>query len=176
MTADEFLALPDVQGERWELVAGEIVVSPRPTRSHAYTAGELYALLREHVKQNNLGIVYIEVDTKFETYEVRAPDIQYFSNAHSPEEIRTRADLIPDLCIEILSPSNPRTDRVNKFQLYQAQGVANYWIVDPENRTIEGYTLHNGRYLDSGRAADEGVIKLPPFLAIEIPLAKIWHP
>jgi Uma2 family endonuclease len=176
LTADEFLALPEVSGERRELIAGEIVVSPRPTRSHAYTAGKLFRVLDDHVQAHGLGIVYLAVDTKFNHLEVRAPDIQFFGNSHSADEIRTRPDLIPDLCVEILSPSNPRTDRVDKFNLFQQRGVAHYWIVDPESHALEAYALEKGRYTSSGRGADAQTLHLPPFPDLPIPLAKLWHP
>jgi Uma2 family endonuclease len=59
---------------------------------------------------------------------------------------------------------------------YQSKGVSHYWIVDPETRTLEAYSLENGRYIPTGRGRDDQVLKLPPFPTLDIPLAKLWHP
>ncbi len=177
LSAKEFLHRPlSREGERLELVSGEVVVSPRPARAHAYTLLELYGILSEHGKQNQLGILYAEVDTIFDADEVRSPDIQFFGTAHSMANIKDHADILPDLCIEILSPSNARTDRIDKFDLYQSKSIAHYWIVDPEERTIEAYALQNGQYVSSGRGGDNDTVRLPPFPELAIALGQLWHP
>src|SRR5262245_47616868 len=107
MTAAEFMELPEVQnGAQWELVDGRIVVSPRPSRIHGYTSIALGQLLFNHVQAHNLGIVYLEVDTIFAIDEVRAPDILYYSNSRLPPREVKVPNTSPDLCVEILSPSN----------------------------------------------------------------------
>src|SRR5207244_81317 len=69
----------------------------------------------------------------------------------------------PDLCVEILSPSSSRIDRKDKFKQYQDGGVAFYWIVDPEARTIEAFELKNRKYRPAGSAHGNQTVRLPPF-------------
>ncbi len=176
-TAQEYLALPESSGVHMELVAGEIVVSPRPNFLHAYTLGTLFSILNDHLLANALGALYLEVDSIFDDDEVRSPDILYFPKNKSPtrESGRDMRD-VPALCVEVLSPSNARTDRVDKFNLYQKHGVQDYWIVDPVEKTFEAYTLAAARYVPSARGAADQTLKAPPFPDLEIPLARLWHP
>jgi Uma2 family endonuclease len=177
LSALEFLELPEVQAGAWlELVNGEVIVSPRPNVFHSYTCSTLVQIVGTFVRQQKLGILYIELDTVFDSDEVRVPDLLYYRHDRMPSTRQNANENVPDLCIEILSPSNARTDRVDKFQLYQAKGVPHYWIVDPEERTIEAYSLEGARYVSTGRGAGDQVVKLPPFPALEIPLAELWHP
>jgi Uma2 family endonuclease len=176
LTAREFLELPEVQAGAWlELVNGEVVSMPRPNKRHSYAATVLVQILGAYVRTQRAGLLYFELDTIFGDDDVRVPDLLFLRKEH-PSDPDEPLDSIPDLCIEILSPSNARTDRVDKFQFYQSKGVACYWIVDPEEQTIEAYTLENGRYVSAGRGAGEQVIKLPPFPELEIPLKELWHP
>jgi Uma2 family endonuclease len=177
LTGAQFLDLPEVKDGAWlELVKGAVIVSPRPNSFHSYTGVKLTSLLDAHIEANHLGILYSELDTVFDDDEVRVPDLLYYGPERVPDAGDRPNDAVPDLCIEILSPSNARADRVEKFQLYQAKGVKYYWIVDPEERTIEAYALEGGRYVTAGRGAVDQVVKLPPFPALEIALAKLWHP
>ena len=56
---------------------------------------------------------------------------------------------VPDMVIEILSPSTGRHDKLVKFQLYQKTGVREYWIIDPETKTLQVCILENGKYVTS---------------------------
>jgi Uma2 family endonuclease len=177
LTAAEFLELPEVKAGTWlELVDGEVVVSPRPNRYHSHAGIKLIRILDTYIEDRNLGLLYSELDTVFDEDMVRIPDLLYYGPDRVIPADNSPNDLIPDLCIEILSPSNARTDRVEKFELYKSKGVKFYWIVDPEERTIEAYALTGGEYVSAGRGADDQVVKLPPFLELDIPLARLWHP
>jgi Uma2 family endonuclease len=78
------------------------------------------------------------------------------------------------LVIEILSPSSARTDRHVKLQLYARHGVLHYWIVDPDGRSVEAYTLAEGRYVLAARAAGDATFAAPPFVDLAIPLGSLW--
>jgi Uma2 family endonuclease len=54
--------------------------------------------------------------------------------------------------------------------------VKHYWIVDPKRKSIESYTLRGGKYVGRVRGSGSDVVKLPPFIKLEIPLAKLWRP
>ena len=175
MTADQFLQLgEDPPGVRLELVDGEVAVSPSPIPRHSITEKHLSRLLLNHIVDNDLGELLGDVDTIFGPYDVRRPDIIYFSKA-SLKRIGERAlRAPPDLCVEILSPSSVNTDRKDKFAQYEAAKVPNYWIVDPEGCTVEAYLLKKGKYVPAGKGKGNDLVSFPPFPDLKIALKRIW--
>ena len=176
MSAREFMALPeDPAKTRYELVNGEVIVSPAPNYDHAYALMQLLVLLATHIDQHDLGEIVSDIDTYFDVNDVRRPDLLFFQKSRL-NHIRGRyPDAPPDLCVELLSPSNAAYDRTNKFELYQRTCVTNYWIIDPMARSAVAYTLANGRYVEAGRGAKDDVISFPPFPDLKIPLRKLWR-
>jgi Uma2 family endonuclease len=178
MTARQYLMLgEDPPGVRLELVDGEIAVSASPLPRHSYVDRALSALLWAYVEAHNLGLILGDTDTAFGEYDVRRPDLIYFSKerAHlisSTEIIRA----IPDLCVEILSPSSDTIDRIDKFEQYARAGVPHYWIVDPAGRSIEAFNLIDGTYQRCGGGTNSEQVSLPPFPGLKLLLARIWFP
>ncbi|HYE21649.1 MAG TPA: Uma2 family endonuclease [Tepidisphaeraceae bacterium] len=177
MTAAEFLALPP-DNVRSELVRGEVVVmSPSPSYDHGYAIIRLAYLLVGYAAAEKLGQLYSDLDCYFGPDDVRRPDLLYFA----PDRLHLLAGdqkphAPPDLCVEVLSPSNPGYDRTEKFDTYQAAGVPHYWIVDPMERTLEAYKLVDDVYVRSGHGTGNDVVHLPPFDGLAIPLATLWRP
>jgi Uma2 family endonuclease len=176
MTAAEFLAMPP-DGIRNELVHGEVVVSPSPNFDHGYAVIELIGILNPHIKSRQLGQLYTDLDSYFGPEDVRRPDLLFFvqSRLHVLAAAK-KPEAPPDLCIEVLSPSNAGYDRTDKFDLYQAASVPFYWIVDPMERTLEAYKLVSGKYIRSGHGTGDEVLRLQPFEELAIPLATLWRP
>ena len=177
MTARQFLELgEDPVGVHLELVNGEVAVSPSATPGHSYTEKQLSYILESHIRANKLGRLYGDVDTIFGRVDVRRPDLIYFS--------RRRLDLVgekamegpPDLCVEIVSPSSRLIDRRDKFKQYARGKVANYWIVDPDERTIEAFKLAGRSFKKAGHGKGGDIVSLPPFRDLKIPLGQLWHP
>jgi len=177
MTAKQFLQLgEDPPGVRLELVDGEVAVSPSPIPKHSYAAMKLATLLDNYIEAQDLGQLYGDVDTIFGEHDVRRPDLLFFSK-HRLHLVGEKAmEGPPDLCIEIVSPSSVRYDRKNKFELYEKGKVANYWIVDPYKKTMEGYRLDGGKYRMEGSGKNHDVLRLPPFESLDIPLRRLWRP
>ena len=132
-TLDELHSLPD-DGNTYELVHGELFVTPAPAPIHEVVSVRLTRLLTPYVAQHNLGdVVHPSAVIQHEGSQVE-PDLT----------VRTvpAADTpwtewpIPILVIEILSPSTRRRDGEHKRDFYLEVGVPEYWIVDPELRTI----------------------------------------
>lgn len=176
MTAQQFLQLgEDPPGVRLELVDGEIAVSPSPIPDHSHVDRMLSHMLLDHILKHDLGRLYGDVDTIFGRHEVRRPDIIFFSKARLHLVGRKAMEGPPDLCVEIVSPSSTEVDRVDKFDQYEKGGVANYWIVDPAERTIEAFVLENGRYGLRGKGHGADTVRLPPFPDLDLPLGMLWH-
>jgi Uma2 family endonuclease len=177
MTARQFQELgEDPVGVRLELVDGEVAVSPSPNPYHSYTEKALSFVLYKYIDDNQLGRLFGDVDTFFDLYDVRRPDLIYFSTARLHFVGKTAMEGPPDLCVEIISPSSLRIDRRDKFKQYARGKVKNYWIVNPMGKTIEGFRLVSGKYRLVGSGKNDDIVSLPPFKDLEIPLGKLWYP
>lgn len=177
MNARQYKALgEDPPGVRLELVDGEIAVAPSPTPEHSHSDGELFHLLKTHVDQLGLGMLLRDLDTPLDMFNVRRPDILYFSNARLHLVTQDELKGVPDLCVETVSPSSATIDRVDKFEQYRHAGVAYYWILDPIARRLEGFHLERGEYQSVGEGRNDDVVSLPPFPKLNISLSKLWWP
>jgi Uma2 family endonuclease len=78
------------------------------------------------------------------------------------------------LVVEILSPTTHRTDRVTKAQLYAKHQIPHYWVVDPDQRTLEAYELVIDHYDLAASARDAEVFAPSLFPGLSIPLADLW--
>jgi Uma2 family endonuclease len=76
----------------------------------------------------------------------------------------------------VLSESNEAHDRVTKRRIYAEAGVAHYWIVDPDARTLEAFLLNGGKWVDAGSFDETGVARIAPFEAIELPVGRLFLP
>lgn len=133
-TLEEVHSLPD-DGNKYELVRGELFVTPAPTRDHEHILGVLTNVLVPYVIANNLGMVYRpRAVMRFEGSEVE-PDLMVRANNRSAIK-DWDTEPTPMLVVEVLSNSTRRRDQLQKRQLYLDAGVAEYWMVDPERREI----------------------------------------
>ena len=80
----------------------------------------------------------------------------------------------PDVVVEVVSPSSGRYDRVTKLRYYAQKGVLEYWIVDPQARTLERLVLRDGVFSITDSLADEEAFRPDGFPGLEIPLARLW--
>lgn len=177
MTAAQYFELgEDPPGVRLELVDGEIEMSPSPTPRHSYPEMDLGALLHLHVRERDLGVVLRDIDTPIGPHDVRRPGLLFFRKDRLHLVGPDRIEGIPDLCIEIISPSSRITDRREKSELYAAAGVRHYWIVDPIARTAEAFELREGVYELIALGSHTDNVSFPPFPDLEIPLGRLWQP
>lgn len=136
-TLDEVHRLPD-DGNKYELVRGELFVTPPPGDEHETIAAQLSELLAPYVREHGLGHVYHpRAVMRYDESEVE-PDLM----VRQPHPDRKGNDTdwdrapIPILVVEILSSFTRRRDLNEKKRLYLDAGVAEYWIVDSDGRTI----------------------------------------
>ncbi|MEK6289240.1 MAG: Uma2 family endonuclease [Acidobacteriota bacterium] len=141
LTIADLDAMPD-DGNRYEIIEGELFVSRSPFLTHQRVSGNLFMRIRNHLVEDPIGEVLATPGVIFSEFSGVIPDIVFFSNERRDEIASTERIMgAPDLIIEIISPGseNDRRDRVAKRQLYGKYGVKEYWVVDPLQRTIEIY-------------------------------------
>lgn len=143
-TYGEFARLPGPgdDGRRREIIAGELVVSPAPRTRHQMVVSRLTRLLGDFVENHDLGFVLPgPIDVLFAIGDYLEPDLA-FVRKDRREIISGRGiEAAPDLVIEIVSASTAERDRGIKRERYAHYGVPEYWVVDPERRSIERYRL-----------------------------------
>src|SRR6266542_5702716 len=162
LTAEEFFALPDPQdGSKQELVRGKVITMPNPGFEHGEVQLALGSLIRVFLLSNRIGRVVTESGavTERKPDTVRGPDVSYYSKERLPLDQRVvgyHAE-VPDLCVEIISPSNTKKEMGPKIKEYFFAGVRMVWVVDPEDRSVvvlrapdEGRTLYDDAILDGG--------------------------
>jgi Uma2 family endonuclease len=180
-TWEEYAALPENDGNRYQVLDGAIFVSPHPGLDHQRVLMALSAKLYAYVKAHSLGTLVPGANVVVGPGGYLIPDIVFL-----PEErthgIKGPGDLWleapPALIVEVLSPATRRFDRVRKRDAYRDFGVDEYWIVDADARQVEVYrfaaTAGDAQAepeVFSDRLAWQPRHDLP---ALEIALAVIW--
>lgn len=172
----EYQAL-EVDDNNWyELLNGELVKKSSPSPRHQRTSMKLSSLMHLFASQNNLGVVYCApIDVFVDEHNVPQPDILFIANAK--KHIITDDGIMgaPDLVVEILSPSSIRNDRGIKQRLYQRLGVQEYWIVDPNNNSIEVYRLSEGVYDLVSFAVERGVVDSTSIVGLQVEVHDIFN-
>ena len=141
LTLEDYLALPD--DADYEIIDGVLYVAPRSRPGHQIVAGCLAARLTLHAEKHGLGVAIPDVDLIIESRNTYiSPDIMYFvADRFAGVDLEQMIRIIPDLVIEVVSPTSADYDRWTKRRLYAELGVPHYWIVDPDRRTITEHIL-----------------------------------
>lgn len=135
--------------ERWELIDGvPYAMSPSPSPKHQGISVDLTRQLSAFLKGKSCKLFTAPFDVRLnasnEDDTVVQPDLLVICDRSKIDEKGCNG--APDLVIEILSPSTARRDRMIKFQQYQRAGVREYWIIDPDTKTVQVCILESGRY------------------------------
>jgi Uma2 family endonuclease len=139
-TYAEYARLPD-DGNRYEVIDGEVCVTPAPGPLHQRIAANLFVELRSYVQRHRLGELLWDVDLLFVTGQYLRPDM-VFVPTEALDGITDRGvESAPGLVVEVLSPHSRRIDRELKPPRYRAFGVPEYWVVDASSRSVEVYRL-----------------------------------
>ena len=180
---DEYYTLEDAlnweEHERIEILDGYPVMQAAPSRQHQEVAVELTRQLANYLVGTKCKVFVAPFTVcPFATREddprsidtLVEPDITVVCDPEKLDKVGCKG--APDLIIEILSPSSLRHDRLTKHNLYQRAGVREYWIVDPESKTVQTFVLENGYYAaqDFGDEGDTIQVNVLEDCAIDLSL------
>jgi Uma2 family endonuclease len=144
-TAELARALPD-DGNRYEVLDGELFVTPAPVRAHQRALAELYDRLKPYVASHTLGeLLWSPADIEFSPSRLVQPDLFIISEEPGSRGKSWRDAKSLLLAVEALSPTTARADRIKKRRIYQDEGVPEYWIVDLDARVIERWRPNDER-------------------------------
>ncbi len=179
ITVKEFLQM-EFEGEDayYELINGEIVKKSSPSLRHQETSQNINFEMLKFVRTKKMGKVFTApTDVYLDDYTHLIPDLFFVSKKnknildYGGEGIVRGA---PDLIVEILSPSSTLKDRFDKKNIYEKRGVREYWIVDPNNKTIEIYENKKGVYEPFSFAAGEGKVASKVLKGLELEVKGIF--
>jgi Uma2 family endonuclease len=179
-TYADLVALPEDQ-LRHELIDGEHFVTPSPSTDHQQISKRLFLALDRVVEKEELGeVLYAPFDVKLSLFTVLVPDLVFFTTERYARAVNAKhATAAPDLVVEILSPGTRRRDKGRKRAIYDREGVREYWIVDPEARSITALRRpHAGAGLTdvtTATFAAGDILESPLFPSLRIPLAEVFH-
>jgi Uma2 family endonuclease len=163
-----------------EIIAGELIVTPRPNLPHTAAAadlqGELYGPFRRGVGGPGGWLILPEPRIQF-VEDVRVPDLGGWKKERWTDPPRQGGPIkvSPDWICEVISPSTEAEDRTRKMRLYARHEVRHYWLLNPYVRTLEAYRLEAGRWVLIGSHTGPERVRVEPFDAIELDLALFWE-
>jgi len=160
---------------RLELIDNEVIMSPSPNTEHQDTSRELSFLLYEFAKKHDLGKIYsAPYDVILSENRVVQPDILFISKANLSKITKKGYQGVPDLVIEIVSPSSFYHDSVTKFRLYEEAGVKEFWLVEPANKVVEVFYLKNNHYELHCFVFEKGKVTSALLEGLEIEITEIF--
>lgn len=174
-TYEDYLLLPE-DGKQYEIIEGELFMTPAPIIKHQNVLSELGERLRRFVLKNHLGnVFYAPCDVIFSKTNVVQPDILFISKANQAIVTEKNIQGAPDLLIEITSASTKEKDVILKKKLYAKFGVKEYWIVFMEEEKIEVWQLQEKTFSLDNVYQRQDVLKSPLLQGLEIQLSEIFR-
>lgn len=159
LTFDDLATLPD-DGNRYEIIGGQLIVSPSPTMWHQEISFELAGAISAYLKQSGAGKGYLApADVHLSSHDVVQPDILVVLREHLDIVQKRGIFGAPDLVVEILSPSTLTNDFLRKSKLYERFGVKEYWIVNPESQIVSVQTLDGDRFVIAGEYGRDDTLR-----------------
>jgi len=172
-TEADFFALPETN-RLLELSEGRLIVHSPPTLEHQEALKRLFIRLNAFVEKNELGVVELApLPVRLWPGKIREPDIFFISREHL-ERLGEKVCGVPDLAVEVTSPATRDTDRREKFGEYAQAGVQEYWIVDPERKTIEVFVLRGGAFETFGLFRPGEIARSALLSGFEVPVDEIF--
>jgi Uma2 family endonuclease len=170
---DDYAGIPPDRN-RYEIIDGELYVTPAPSPLHQRVSKRLFRILEAYFEASGRGEVFFApIDLILTPHDVVQPDLVVVTD---PTLISQRGiEGPPVLAVEVLSPSSVNQDRHVKARRYAALGIPHYWVVDPEGRWIECFRAEGGRYSLVVRGEGNTALAQPDWPGLVVDLAALWR-
>ncbi len=157
-TYADYLKIDD--NNRYEVFNGELRMVLAPSTDHQFISRDLGFLVWNFVNQKGLGeVLDAPVDVVFDGDEVYQPDIVFIKRDRQGIIEKDAIHGVPDLVMEIVSPSSVFYDTVEKKEIYRKYGVNEYWLIFPDEKAIEIFVLEKGDYQEFCRFKKNGCVR-----------------
>jgi Uma2 family endonuclease len=174
LTFEDWLHFPD-DGKLYEILGGELFVSPTPSWRHQLILTELLFRLRNYLGQGSRGrVASAPAGVRLSDEDIVEPDLVVILEEHRDRIDESSVAGTPDLVVEILSPGTAGRDLGVKRALYEQAGVPEYWIVDPQAETIQVLALARDAYREAALCRRGDTLLSPLLPGLEISVAEIF--
>lgn len=166
---------PDT-GRRYELYDGEVSVVPAPIPLHQLVVDRLADVLKAYRSTHGGLVFFSPIDVVFSEFDVVQPDIVFFTQAREHLiDLRKPIGVAPDLVAEVLSPTTAATDRGKKMAMFARYGVREYWLADPDKRTVEVYRLAGEAYTIAQMAVEADEVRSIVIPDLSFPARRLFE-
>jgi Uma2 family endonuclease len=162
-----------------EIIDGDLIVTPRPSRKHVFAATALGTKVAGPYQFGEGGgpgdwLLLIEPEIKLGE-DILVPDLAGWRRERFPAEEETNwISVAPDWVCEVLSPRTLRVDKIKKMPIYGEYEVQHLWLIDPNAKTLDVFRLESGKWMVAGLYAEDDKVRVEPFQEIEIDLRNLW--
>jgi Uma2 family endonuclease len=169
----DYASIPP-DGKRYEILEGELYVTPAPSPLHQRISKRLQRKLEAYFEARSLGEVFdAPIDVILTPQDVVQPDLVVVADA---AQVSQRAiEGAPTLVVESLSPSTRDHDRTVKARRYAALGIRHYWLVDPEASRLECYRAEAGSYVPVVQGEGNASLSHPDWPGLTLTLGDLWQ-
>ena len=172
-TYADYALLPE--GAPYQLIGGKLVMTPAPTTHHQAISTRLLGEFLFFMAGKDLGMIYhAPIDVYFGEKETYQPDIIFIARDRFHIIEAAMINGAPDLVVEILSPSTGYYDLKKKARTYARHGVREYWVADPEDKSIEVYKGQEEKFTLNQRIEEEGQIKSLVLDGLEVEVRDVF--
>ncbi len=173
LTYEHLQQMPD-DGKRYEILEGELAVTPAPSTRHQRVLFEL-ARFFTRVEDAGYGRAYLApADVVLDETTVVQPDLFFIAKDRLHIVTEQNIQGPPDLAVEVPSETTRKRDLGAKLRLYAQFGISHYWVVDPDTRTVRTLRLADSAYQEDPTLAERDVFGSPLFPGITLPLAEVF--
>ncbi len=146
VSVDEYFKIRESREELLEYIDGTVYMSPSPSTRHQRISSRLHIRFGNFLEEKQCEVFHAPFDIELKRDEIEGtkiviPDISIICDKSGFTDQRYVG--VPDLIVEILSPSNQSHDVITKLNLYMNYGVKEYWIINPMLNTVTVYSLNN---------------------------------
>lgn len=162
-----------------EIIDGELIATPRPSRKHSVATSVLGAEILPPYQFRRGGgpggwMILFEPEISIGP-NILVPDLAGWRKERFPASEETNwISVAPDWACEVLSPKTVGLDKVRKMPIYARHGIGHLWLVDPASQTLDVFRLESGRWLLLGSFCQNDMVRAEPFQEIEIELGNLW--
>jgi len=177
LTYDDLLEMfPEDDGVRRELIGGELIVAPSPSTRHQRVVVKLVVLLHAYADEHGGEVLTAPYDVKFTEVDVVEPDVLFVTQDHLDRFKERFIDSAPDVVVEVSSPSTRHLELVRKRDLYEREGVPEYWYVDLDAERVEVHRLAQGGYGSPEILIAGAVLESPLLPGLRLPVDEVLAP
>ena len=173
-TYEDYLQIEDEH--RYEVLKGELIMVAAPLTIHQKTSINLTILITSYVREKKLGeVLYAPTDVVLAKDVVVQPDILFIRKDRTGIIGEKAVMGAPDLIVEIVSPNSASYDTIEKRDIYEKNGVKEYWLVFPQEKAVEVLTIEDGIYREFSKGRKAGSVRSKIVEGLTVALGEVFE-